>query len=201
MCNALGISLTCSSVPESKPHIERLWGTLQKRLIPLMRQANISCISDANAFIQQYICTFNEQFGVHNDNTTSVYIKDSAIEKDIDKYLSIVSFRIVDKGHSIKYNNDYYKFELDGIQEYVAPKLKVMIIKDFNGVLYSTIDGLNNFYELVKINDFAEYSEEFDVEAPPELKTKKTYRPPLNHPWKLGLFNKHLKSVSHTDYQ
>ena len=200
MCNALGINLTCSSIPESKPHIERLWGTLQKRLIPLMREANICCISEANAFIQLYINTFNQQFSVHNHNNTNVYTKDSIVEKEIDKYLSVISFRIVDKGHSIKYKNDYYKFELDGKQEYIAPKLKVLVIKDFNGNLYSTIDGLKNFYELVKIKDFQEYSAEFDIDRQIEVKLKKTYRPPSNHPWKSGLFNKHLKNVSHINY-
>ena len=95
----------------------------------------------------------------------------------------------------LTYKNDYYKFELDGKQEYIAPKLKVLVIKDFNGNLYSTIDGLKIFYELVKIKDFQEYSAEFDIDRQIEVKLKKTYRPPSNHHWKSGLFNKHLKQM------
>ena len=199
MCNSLGINLTCSSIPESKPHIERLWGTLQKRLIPLMRQANIVCISDANSFIQQYIHTFNSQFSVKNEND-NVYLNDNTINENIDKYLSVISYRIVDKGHSVKFKNDYYKFEFDGKQEYVSPKLKVLVIRDFNGKLFSTIDGIKKIYDLVKIENHKEYSEEFDVDVPIEKKPKKTYRPPNNHPWRHDLFNRYVEKVNHTSY-
>ena len=199
MCKSLGISLTCSSIPESKPHIERLWGTLQKRLVPLMRQANIRCISTANTFIQQYIRTFNDQFSVQNNNIISVYDCDTKIKESIDKYLSIITYRIVDKGHCIKWNNSYYKFEIDGIQKYISPKLKVMVIQDFNGNLYSTIDNTGKMYDLVKVNDYELYSKEFDDHIT-EPKPKKTYIPPANHPWRLFKFNNHLESIKHTSY-
>ncbi len=156
MCKSLDIDLTCSSVLESKPHIERLWGTLQKRLIPLLRQAKISCIAEANTYLQQYIRTYNSQFSVQDNNITSVYTMDNEILESIDKYLSIISYRVIDKGHCIKLNNKYYCLKFDGKQEFVAPKLKVLIIKDFNGALYSSIDGIDKaFPSLICKNRYA----------------------------------------------
>lgn len=199
MCKSLGITLTCSSIPESKPHIERLWSTLQKRLIPLLRQANIRCISTANAYVQQYIGTYNSQFSVHDDNITSVYECDTKILESIDKYLSVITFRTVDKGHCIKWANKYYRFEINGEQEYISPKLKVMIISDFNGELYSSIDNSNRLYDLVLVEDYVSYSPEFD-DTPVENKIKKTYIPPANHPWRNFKFKSHLSSIDHTTY-
>ncbi len=199
MCKSLGINLTCCSVPESKPHIERLWGTLQKRLIPLLRQANIRCIDTANVYLQQYIRTYNDQFSVQDNDITSVYVMDSKIMKSIDKYLSVISYRVVDKGHCIKFNNKHYCLKFNGKQEYVAPKLKVLVIKDFNGALYASIDGIDKLYDLAEVKEYDSYSKEFDAIQHPEV-TKNTYIPPANHPWRHFKFKAHLSTVQHQNH-
>ena len=33
-----------------------------------------------------------------------------------------------------------------------------------------------------------------------EKKPKKTYRPPNDHPWKLDMFKRYVKNVSHASY-
>lgn len=50
--------------PQAKGRIERLWGTLQDRLLIELRLAEISEIADANAFLKSFIPRFNQRFAV-----------------------------------------------------------------------------------------------------------------------------------------
>jgi len=59
-CSQLGIELETSSVPEFKPRVERVFQTLQMRLIVQLRLAGITNIIDSNKFLAQYITKFNE---------------------------------------------------------------------------------------------------------------------------------------------
>ncbi len=200
MCHTLGINLTCSSIPESKPHIERLWGTLQKRLIPLLRRAGVCCIDTANVFIQQYIKEYNDQFAIHDNNITSVYDNDSTYLKNIDKYLSVISKRIVQKGHCIKYKNSYYGFSYDSKQVYIKDKTELLVLMDLNGELMASVDGIDKLYDLELIPDYKEYSKEFDAIPDKKEKKKRTYRPPANHPWRKFKFSNHITKQEHKDY-
>lgn len=48
--------------PQAKGRIERLWGTLQDRLVSEMRLLKISTAEEANAFLKIYIPKFNKRF-------------------------------------------------------------------------------------------------------------------------------------------
>ena len=62
--SALGIQPIRASSPQAKGRIERLWGTLQKRLPVDMRVAGIKSMEEANRFLENYIHQHNERFAV-----------------------------------------------------------------------------------------------------------------------------------------
>ena len=68
-CHQLGISLFSSSVPQKKGRVERAFGTLQSRLVPLLRLKNIKTIEETNNFLKSYLKVFNSQFSITNYNT------------------------------------------------------------------------------------------------------------------------------------
>ena len=53
-----------ASSPQAKGRVERLWGTLQKRLPVDMRVAGIRTIEEANRFLVEYIHRHNTRFAV-----------------------------------------------------------------------------------------------------------------------------------------
>jgi hypothetical protein len=60
-----GFQVIHAHSPQAKGRIERLFGTLQDRLIKELRLANISEIQEASTFVQEiFIPKFNEKFGV-----------------------------------------------------------------------------------------------------------------------------------------
>jgi hypothetical protein len=60
----LGIQPIRASSPQAKGRVERLWGTLQKRLPVEMRVGGVKSIEEANRFLAGYIERHNCHFGV-----------------------------------------------------------------------------------------------------------------------------------------
>lgn len=107
-CNQLGIQIETSSVPEFKPRIERVFQTLQQRLPQELRLANITTIDEANKFLKTYIKKFNDKFALPIDNNKSVF-ENQPSNHEINLILAVLTKRVIDKGHSIKFNNKYFR--------------------------------------------------------------------------------------------
>lgn len=60
----LGIQLIAAHSPQAKGRVERLWGTLQDRLVSELRLAGIMTIEQANAFLPAFLARFNRRFAV-----------------------------------------------------------------------------------------------------------------------------------------
>jgi len=60
----LGITLIPARSPQAKGRIERLWDTLQSRLVIEFRRHNIKTVHEANAFFCDYITKFNDKFAI-----------------------------------------------------------------------------------------------------------------------------------------
>lgn len=59
---ALGIAPIYALSPQAKGRIERLWGTLQDRLVAELRLAGITTLAAANAFLPGFTAAFNARF-------------------------------------------------------------------------------------------------------------------------------------------
>lgn len=62
--SSLGIITIQALTPQAKGRVERLFQTLQDRLVKAMRLAGVNDIETANAFLQTYLPAHNERFGV-----------------------------------------------------------------------------------------------------------------------------------------
>ena len=60
----LGIGSIAARSPQAKGRIERLWGTLQDRLVPELRLAGIADREGANAYLARYLVRHNRRFTV-----------------------------------------------------------------------------------------------------------------------------------------
>jgi len=63
-CKQLGIEIKTSSIPEAKGRVERVFRTLQSRLIVELRLNGITTIEEANKFLISFIKEFNEKFAL-----------------------------------------------------------------------------------------------------------------------------------------
>lgn len=192
-CKQLGIHIETSSVPEFKPRVERLFQTLQQRLPQELRLAQINTIKEANKFLKKFIDRYNKKFALCINNNKSVFEKQPENEK-INLILAVLTQRIVDKGHSIKYNNKYYRFtNKNGYPIYFNNGTKCIVIKAYDNKLYATVD--NSVFSLEEIPETQSKSENFDEIE--KYKEKKKYIPRMIHPWKRENFEKFVQSQKH----
>ena len=185
-CSQLGTSIECSSIPEFKPRIERLFESFQSRLIPELRLANITSIEEANAFLPSFLDKYNSKFALCIDNTKSVFEKQPDLRK-INLTLAVLSRRVVDTGHSICFKNKHYRtVNSVGTPIYFGKGTKAMVIESFDKKLYATVE--DSIFALEEIPEVQACSENFDEVLP--VKPKKIYIPKMTHPWKRKAFEK-----------
>ena len=192
-CKQLGIQIETSSVPEFKPRVERLFQTLQQRLPQELRLAQITTIDEANKFLKQYITKYNNKFALCINNNKSVFENQPSEEK-INLTLAVLCERIVDSGHSIRYNNSYYRLiNKIGRPIYFNKGTKCVVIKALNGELYATVD--ESIFALEKITEVQAKSENFDEIE--EVQARNVYIPRMIHPWKGKSFEEFIKTQKH----
>ena len=188
-CKQLGTSIECSSVPEFKPRIERLFESFQLRLIPELRLANITTIEEANSFLPTFLKKYNSKFALCIDNTKSVF-ENQPSEQKINLTLAVLSRRVVDTGHSICFKKKYYRtVNSVGTPIYFGKGTKCMVIEAFDKSLYVTIE--DNIFALEEIPEVQTYSKNFDEILP--TKPKKIYIPKMTHPFKRDSFEKFIE--------
>ena len=74
LMDELGITLIPALSPEAKGRVERLFRTLQDRLVQELREANAKTKEEANQVVRAYLPKFNSRFAVVPAETGSAYV-------------------------------------------------------------------------------------------------------------------------------
>lgn len=118
----LGIEMFPASSPQAKGRIERLWETLQSRLVTEFRINHITTIEQANEFLKGYINRYNSKFCVTANNSKSVFLK-LPKRYNLDELLCVKFERAIDNAGVFSLNNS--KFQV--LDKSLPPKTKVQI--------------------------------------------------------------------------
>ena len=173
----LGIELIHANTPQAKGRIERLFGTLQDRLVKEMRLRNIKDIETANSFLKEYLPIFNSKFNVIPFDNTDVNVK---IDKtvNLDDYLCIKQERTVKNDNTISHNAKIYR-----LKPIIRAKT-VTVEEHMDNSIHIKYDG--------KYLEYKEIVKRPVKEVKKIIKLRKTYSPPLDHPWR-QTFKKYFK--------
>lgn len=74
LADELGIELIAARSPQAKGRVERLWGTLQDRLVKALRKAGASNAEQANQVLVHYLPKFNQRFRVEPAQPETAYL-------------------------------------------------------------------------------------------------------------------------------
>lgn len=194
-CKQLGVELESSSVPQAKGRVERLNETLQSRLPVELRLAGIATIDAANEFLGSYIEEFNGKFSLPLNGIRSVFVEQPGNE-ETNLILAVLCERTVDAGHCLRHSNKYYRMiDGGGNQVHYRKGTKAMFIQAFDGSRYCCVND-KDIYALEEIPEHEAKSKDLDADyVPPE--PKKTYIPPMSHPWRRSHFGKFVRQQKH----
>lgn len=103
----LGIKVFHARSPQAKGRVERLFGTLQDRLVKELRLANICSLKDANTFIEKYLIKFNNQFS-HKPKESTSFFTSIPYYMDLNKTCAIKEFRTIASDYTISWRNHLF---------------------------------------------------------------------------------------------
>lgn len=108
----LGIQVIFADSPEAKGRIERLWNTLQDRLIPEMRIRNIHDDEKANYFLQEQFLPneYNNKFRVQPADLQTAY-RPLPNSIDLQEIFCLKEDRSVNRDHTFSWQNELYRIE------------------------------------------------------------------------------------------
>ncbi len=171
--------------PQAKGRIERVFGTLQDRLVKEMRLARISTKDQANQFLEEFLPRHNERFSKVAKKEKDLH---RPLPKGIDlrEIFCIKAIRTITNDYIVKWGGRKLRIERPSR---AMRRQKVQVMEHFDGEIQ------------IKFNRrYLHYREVFDPKpvkttqakksVPPKKKGK--YIPPPDHPWK-----RHNPSLHH----
>jgi hypothetical protein len=178
----LAVKVIHANSPQAKGRVEKMNGTLQRRLVKEIRLKNVDTIDEANRYlIEEFIPKFNKQFAVVTKKKANLHRKLSEKQRnELDKILSIYSERVINNDYTVRFKNNYY--QLKEIQNTTVYKRDRVIMEEhLNGeVKISIRDKYLDYFLLPE-----KPKKEIEVKLIALTNRKQsTWIPPINHPWR-----------------
>ena len=145
---SLNCRLILAGSPQAKGRVERVFRTLQDRLVSELAFRKIKTLEAANIYLQNFIHVFNKQFGVEAENPTKAYLPN--VFADMDLILCRKEQRKVLSGNLFSLEGHHYQID----------------------------EKMNHHHRLVNINTHLDGTVSFDImgRKVKAKKTDKNYR-------------------------
>ena len=181
----LDVKVINAGSPQAKGRVERLFGTLQDRLVKELRLAKIYSIPAANHFLAQtYLAKHNQKFSVPPKNNADVHRSTRKTKSELDAIFSFQEKRFLCNDYTIHWRNRL--FQIEKHQPYfLLPRTKVTVEERLNGRIKIRYKG-----KYLKMREI----DRKEIRKPPLPNTlplpKKPRRyninsmPAADHPWK-----------------
>jgi transposase len=170
-----------SRSPQARGRVERLWGTLQDRLVSELRLANAQTIEAANAVLRKYLPVHNRKFIVPPAEPGSGFHEP---DRDWRQFFSLKYQRTVGMDNVVRFYGKRIQILPNGRYSYARAKVEVR--QDFGGETLI-------YYQGHRLDTKAA---PFEAPALREIENREVRdrifaKPALNHPWR-GKFKQHV---------
>lgn len=177
----LGIQPIHAYSPQAKGRIERLWGTLQKRLPVDMRVAGIQSVEEANHFLVEYLNRHNKRFAVEAIDGESAFLPGPPNEL-LGFILSTRETRKTTGDSSVLWKGKKYIIEGEsGQQKLFNRGTSVSMLTLMDGGL--AVEYGDEIYSVKEIAKPPKVKEEEKCKGT-EKETKTPHKPSPSHPWR-----------------
>jgi hypothetical protein len=175
----LGTKVIHAHSPQAKGRVERVFGTLQDRLVKEIRLEGISTREEANEFLESYLPRFNEQFMRAARGEGDLH---RSIPEEINLWeiLCIKGNRTINDGYIIKWRRRVFILNNPSI---ALRRRKVEVREHFDGKITVKFKGRYlDCHEVFEVKPKREEAERKVESKQPHQRYK--YTPPQEHPWK-----------------
>jgi len=167
----LGVELIHAHSPQAKGRVERMFNTLQDRLVKEMTLRGITTIEEANTYLKSYLSAHNKRFAVKPKEQNDLH-RDVPKGFNLDTVLCIRTERTLRNDFTIAHNGKLYQ-----IQEVVKSK-KVLVQERVNGTMLITQNDTR-----LKFKEITARPQKQQKPARMHRK-RKVHIPSTDHPWR-----------------
>ena len=168
----LVIDVIHANSPQAKGRVERLFKTLQDRLVRDMRLAGIKSVEEANAFLTTYLPRYNRKFKKQAASEADLH-RPALHSRELNHILCIKEERTVKNDFTIAHNGMLYQIEQ------ATKARKVTVEERLDGTLHITYNGQD-----LRFREITKKPTKDTSEAPLLLQEKQPWVPPVDHPWR-----------------
>jgi transposase len=179
----LEIEVIHANSPQAKGRVERLFRTLQDRLVKEMRLAGIKSIDEANEFLKTFLPQFNRQFKKPAASKADLH-RPAPHCRELDRILCIKEERTVRNDFTVIHNSTLYQIEK------VTRAKKVVIENRLDGTLHITYNGKDLEYREITAVPTKAKTKSLRLEP-----ARRPWLPPVNHPWRKSVLTKRRTRV------
>ena len=184
----LGVQVIHANSPQAKGRIERLFKTLQDRLVREMRLKNISDIKDGNRFLNDYLFAHNKRFSIRPAKQTDLH-RNIPQRFDLDKALCIKTTRTLQNDWTIGHNKKLYQ-----IIDHISTK-KVVVQERTDGSMFITYNNKNLEYEEITQRS----AKPKEIKKLYSIRLRKSHKPAADHPWRNYRFASQIDYYNHQE--
>lgn len=176
----LDIQVICANSPEAKGRIERLFETLQDRMVKEMRLVDIKNEDEANLFVSEiYLPDHNKRFGVTAKKAMDVHrpLTDD-LRARLTAIFSVQSKRKVNNDYTIQFKNHW--FQLEATQKTTVYKRDTVIVEErLDGTIHIRLKSV-----YLEYRELPERPKKVRIPVVALTARKPNWKPPADHPWK-----------------
>ena len=157
--DVLGIELIAASTSQAKGRIERLWETLQDRLVTEFKINSINTIEDANKFLPKYIEKYNKKFAKEPESNESKFIPLPPYV-DLDILLTNKFTRVIDNAGTFTIKNKKFQIVDNNILPntkvdiYISHKIGIIVEHKQKRYKVVCLDNVPSSYSTLNFNKF-----------------------------------------------
>lgn len=186
----LDIQLIPAHSAQAKGRVEKLFETLQDRLVKELRLKGINSIKEGNKYLPEFIHQYNLKFAVKPKVKANAH-RPLLPTDNLDKIFTIQHTRILSKNLTCQYGNQIYQIQIKQAP-YTMRRAPVLVRQHLNGKISIEYKGKTLKYTLFdkypKANIVNSKQLNFAIDKlqkhTPKPKTKTPWKPPTDHPWR-----------------
>jgi len=191
----LNIGVIHAHSPQAKGRVEKLFKTLQDRLIKELRLNNISTIKEANEFLEkEFLPKFNARFMVESRSLTDLHKRLNEREKSkLDSVFSRQCKRVVRGDFTISHKKNYYQLEKN--QPATICKRDIITMEErMDGSICFRLRGKYLNYRLLPERPKKVNNDKNNLNW--VIPKTAVWTPPANHPWRKIAKLEYLKKLT-----
>lgn len=190
----LSIGVIRANSPQAKGRVERVFRTLQDRLIKELRLNNISTIEEANEFLERdFLPKFNAKFMVEARSKANLHKRLSEQEKKkLDSIFSRQYQRVVNNDFTISHRKNYYQLEKN--QPVTICKRDIVTVEErMDQSIHLKLRG--KYLDCKLLPERPKKLSAKEKQLNWVIPKRTTYTPPADHPWRQIAQMNHQKKL------